>query len=148
MAISDKPVEGNLSSYTDESGEPIPDEKIGDAIEKADKKPVDYGKDAGSNFFVQVGSVGIGCAIGSFIGNKMSDGNKFKIALGTVIGGLLMRRIGAEVATDIQRGNQYIDQKVEQGLSQGKLSDRFSAVFTNIRDIKGQKLEADPDLDV
>ncbi len=148
MAVSDKPVEGNLPSYTDENGKAIPDEKIGDAIEKADKEPVDYGKDVGSNFFVQVGSLVGGCVLGGWVGDKISNGNKITTALGTVIGGLFMRRIGAEVATDIQRGNQYVDQQKERGLSEGKLSDRFKAVLGNISDIKGQKYEPDPDLDV
>lgn len=106
-----------------------------------------WGEDIGDNFFVKGGTIVGGGLLGYTLANKFSD-NKLVSILGGVAGAVIMNRVGTQVATDIQRGNQYVDQQVEQGKSAGNLSDRFKAVFGNFTDIKGQKNVPTSDPDV
>lgn len=65
-------------------------------------------------------------------------GNPLALGLGALIGGVVAYKVIPEVATDIQRANQSVDQQVANGMSEGNLLDRFKAVLGNFANLGGQ----------
>ena len=100
-----------------------------------------YGADIGDNILMKGVSTLGGAVLGGFIGNKIGEGNIFGTILGGVIGSVAMYKIAPEIATDIQRGNQSVDEQVEAGKSEGNLADRFSAVWQNLTTLGGQSVK-------
>lgn len=103
-----------------------------------------YGSNIGDNKIVKLAS-GIGGAIaggflGKAIGKNKSTGidNPLATGLGALIGGVVAYKVIPEITTDVQRGNQYIDQQVLDGKSEGNLWDRFKSVSTNLLNFGGQ----------
>lgn len=161
MDIKDVPLIGNVVSWFKSDGTEMTDEEAADAVDKADKfadaksasadeaelKEAGYGKDAGDNFFSQTISAGTGSVAGWYIGSRLSGDKLFPKLAGAVIGAVVMHKIGPELVTDVQRANQYVDQQKSEGKSEGKLADRFSAIWENVK-VKGQNVTPDPDIDV
>ena len=153
------PVLNNVTSLFKKDGTEMTDEEAVEAIEKASKfadsksadeaelKEAGYGKDAGDNFFSQTISAGTGSVAGWYIGSRLSGDKLFPKLAGAVIGAVVMHKIGPELVTDVQRANQYVDQQKSEGKSEGKLADRFSAIWENVK-VKGQNVTPDPDIDV
>lgn len=115
-------------------------EVIGATISTAEELSDAYGDDIGDNFFVKLGSAVGGGALGCIIGNKLGNGKPLGTIIGLLGGAVLMYNVAPEIATDIQRGNQAVDQQVERGESEGNLADRFSAVCSNLANIGGQSV--------
>lgn len=107
----------------------------------------DYGADIGDNFISKIGTAAGGALLGGYLSNKLTDGNKLWAGIGGLAGAVIMHKIGPEFMTDVQRGWQYVDQQKAAGKSEGSLTDRFNAIFGNIK-TKGQSFEPDPDIDV
>ena len=107
----------------------------------------DYGADAGDSFFSKAGTAAVGAALFGLISNKASGGNKLWTGIGGLAGAVIMHKVGPEFITDVQRGWQYVDQQKALGKSEGSLTDRFNAIFGNVK-VKGQSFEPDPDLNV
>lgn len=162
MALKDIPVVGNLASLFNKDGTEMTDEEASAAICEADAaveaenkefaeeiylKEAGYGKNAGNETVWQVSTALSGAAAGYFIANKLSGGKFFPKVLGVAVGAIVMHKIGPELITDVQRGNQYVDQQKALGKSEGKLSDRFNAIIDNVK-VRGQNTTPDPDIDV
>ena len=150
MALKDVPVIGNVVSWFDKDGAEMTDAEIASVVEaetQGENKPVDYGKDVGNNFFVQLGAAGGGVVLGGVVANKLSDKSKFWTGIGALAGAVIMHKVAPELATDIQRGNQYADQQSGVTGEKTSLKDRFKYIGANIMQ-KGQSYEPDPDLDV
>ena len=162
MALKDIPVIGNLASLFNKDGTEMTDEEASAAICEADaaveaenKEPAEeiylkeagYGKNAGNEFGWQLGTACAGGLVGGWVVRKLSGGKFLPTVLGAAVGSIVMHKIGPELITDIQRGNQYVDQQKALGKSEGKLSDRFNAVIDNVK-VRGQNTTPDPDIDV
>lgn len=162
MALKDVPIIGNVISFFNKDGTEMTDKETAEAIEGADEKSAfedcepaseteleenGYGKDAGDRFVSQAGTAALGGFLGYQVADRLSGGNKLIGAIGLLAGAVVMHKIGPELITDIQRGNQYVDQQKELGKSEGKLSDRFAAVVENFK-TKGQSVTPDPDVDI
>jgi len=153
------PVLNNVTSLFKKDGTEMTDEEAVEAIEKASKfadsksadeaelKDAGYGKDAGDNFFAQIGSAGLGGWAGWYAGSRLGGDKLFPKLAGAVVGSVVMHKIGPELVTDIQRGWQSVDQQKAEGKSEGKLADRFAAIWENVK-VKGQSVTPDPDIDV
>lgn len=104
-----------------------------------------YGNDVSKSKSLRMTSAIGGAALGGLIGKKIGDshfaqsGNPLAAIVGALGGSVIAYKIVPEIATDIQRGNQFIDQKAKQGKSEGNLADRFKAILQNIGDLSGQK---------
>lgn len=104
-----------------------------------------YGTDVGCSNSTKVVSAIGGAALGGLIGKKIGDnhafqtGNPLAAIIGALGGSVIAYKIVPSVATDVQRANQYVDQQVQTGKSEGNLGDRFKAVLQNIADLRGQK---------
>lgn len=107
---------------------------------------VDYGKDAGKTGLAKYGTAISGAFLGGYISDKMTGGNKLWTGIGALAGAVILHKIGPELITDIQRGVQYVDQQKALGKSEGTLTDKFNAVFGNIK-VKGQSFTPDTSLD-
>lgn len=103
-----------------------------------------FGSDVGDNKIVKavsaVGGIVGGALIGKAIGNShmTQTGNPLALGLGALIGGVVAYKVIPEVATDIQRANQSVDQQVANGTSEGNLLDRFKSVLGNFANLGGQ----------
>ena len=140
-----QPVKNAVSSFFNKDGTEMTDEEIAAAVETT--TDVDYGKDMGDNFFVQLGTAAGGAFTGWYVGKKLSGDNKLWAGVAALAGAVVMHKVGTELATDIQRGNQYADQQEEKTGEKTSLKDRFKYIGTNtVR--RGQVYEPDPDLDV
>lgn len=104
-----------------------------------------YGADVKKSKGVKVASAVGGMALGGLIGKKLGDshftntGNPLAAIIGAIGGSVIAYKVVPEIATDVQRGNQYVDQQTKQGKSAGNLADRFKAIMQNIADLSGQK---------
>lgn len=162
MALKDIPVIGNLASFSKKDGTEMTNEEAAAAMCEADKAieaepkkaaaeayliEAGYGKDAGDKLGWQVGTAAVGGFAGWVIGDKVSGGKLLPRVFGAIIGSVVLHKIGPELRTDIQRGNQYVDQQKALGKSEGKLSDRFNAIIDNVK-VRGQNTTPDPDIDV
>lgn len=162
MALKDIPIIGNLASFSKKDGTEMTNEEAAEAMCEADKAveaepkkaaaeayliEAGYGKDAGDKLGWQAGTAICGAVSGAFIGYKASGGKPLPAIIGVFVGSVVLHKIGPELITDIQRGNQYVDQQKALGKSEGKLSDRFNAVIDNIK-VRGQNTTPDPDIDV
>ncbi len=112
----------------------------------------EYGDDVGNNWFLKTGAVALGGLGGYFAGKSIGGDKPLGKILGSVVGVVAAYKVIPEIATDIQRGNQYVDQQVQHGKSEGNLLDRFKAVGENFLKFGGQSnmpgiaMDADPDI--